>query len=118
MYINGIIISSRKEGGGIMYIVYCLIVMFLVTYIPRVLPLCLIKKEIKSKFINSFLYYTPYAVLAALTFPYIIYASFNIYIGIICTGVAIILSLFKKFKMIYVLVIVLVLAYILQFIIK
>ena len=101
-----------------MYIVYCLIVMFLVTYIPRVLPLCLIKKEIKSKFINSFLYYTPYAVLAALTFPYIIYASFNIYIGIICTGVAIILSLFKKFKMIYVLAIVLALAYILQFIIK
>ena len=84
-----------------MYIVYCLIVMFLVTYIPRVLPLCIIKKEIKSNFINSFLYYTPYAVLAALVFPYIIYASFNIYIGIICTVVAISLSLIKKFKMIY-----------------
>ena len=101
-----------------MYIFYALLVMFLVTYLPRVVPLCIFKKEIKSRFVKSFLYYTPYGVLAALTFPYIIYASFNIYIGMICTLVAIVLSLFKKIKMIYVLIIVIILAFCLQFIIQ
>ena len=43
--------------------------MALVTYLPRVLPMAVFRKEIKSVFVRSFLYYVPYAVLAALTFP-------------------------------------------------
>ncbi len=36
------------------------------------LPLALAKNEIKSPFIKSFLYYVPYACLAAMTFPAIL----------------------------------------------
>ena len=46
-----------------------LIVMAGVTYLVRVIPLVLFKKKITNKFLNSFLYYTPYAVLAAMTIP-------------------------------------------------
>lgn len=44
-------------------VVICVILMALVTYIPRVLPVTIFRKEIKSRFIRSFLDYTPYAVL-------------------------------------------------------
>jgi branched-subunit amino acid transport protein len=50
-------------------------VMAVVTYIIRALPLCLFKKEIKSPWIKSFLYYMPYAVLGAMTFPAIFYCT-------------------------------------------
>ena len=45
-----------------------ILVMALVTYLIRVLPLVLIRREIKSRFIRSFLYYVPFATLAAMTF--------------------------------------------------
>ena len=45
------------------------ILMALVTYIPRVLPIAIFRKEIKSVYIKSFLQYVPFAVLGALTFP-------------------------------------------------
>ena len=44
-------------------------VMAIVTYIIRALPITLFRKEIKSKWLKSFLYYIPYAVLGAMTFP-------------------------------------------------
>ena len=37
------------------------------TYLIRMLPLALFKKEITSPFVKSFLYYVPYACLAAMT---------------------------------------------------
>ena len=46
-----------------------------VTYLIRVLPLTLIRKEIKNKMIRSFLYYVPYVTLAVMTFPAIIRAT-------------------------------------------
>lgn len=49
--------------------------MFVVSFAVRVLPLTLIKKPITNKFIKSFLYYVPYATLAAMTFPTILYAT-------------------------------------------
>lgn len=49
--------------------------MAVVTYVIRALPLTLIRKEIKSTFIRSFLYYVPYATLAAMTFPAILSAT-------------------------------------------
>lgn len=45
---------------------------FLVIYAVRVLPLTLIRKPIKNRFIRSFLYYVPYVTLAVMTFPAII----------------------------------------------
>ncbi|MDO5423778.1 MAG: AzlD domain-containing protein [Eubacteriales bacterium] len=49
-----------------------ILVMALVTYIIRMLPLTLIRKEIKNKTIRSFLYYVPYVTLAVMTFPAIL----------------------------------------------
>lgn len=50
-------------------------VMALVTYIPRVLPLSLVRKKIESPFLRSFLYYMPFAVLGAMTFPALLHAT-------------------------------------------
>lgn len=50
-------------------------VMFAVTYLIRVLPLTLIRKPIRSRFIRSFLFYVPYVTLAVMTFPDIVQAT-------------------------------------------
>lgn len=50
-------------------------VMALVSYAIRVLPLTLIRKPIKNRFIRSFLYYVPYVTLSVMTFPAIINAT-------------------------------------------
>jgi len=46
-----------------------------VTYLIRALPMTLIRKNIKNKFIRSFLYYVPYVTLAVMTFPAILTAT-------------------------------------------
>ena len=46
--------------------------MALTTYLIRMLPLTLLRKPIKSRFIRSFLHYVPYACLTAMTFPSIL----------------------------------------------
>ena len=46
-----------------------------VTYLIRVLPIVLIRRQIESRFVRSFLYYMPYATLSAMTFPAILWAG-------------------------------------------
>ena len=55
--------------------------MFAVTYAVRILPLTLIRKPIKSRFIKSFLFYVPHVTLAVMTFPAIIDASGAWWVG-------------------------------------
>ncbi len=52
-----------------------LLVLAAVTYLIRVLPLTLIRREIKNTFLRSFLYYVPYVTLAVMTFPSILNAT-------------------------------------------
>ncbi len=52
-----------------------ILVMAGVTYLIRMLPLVIFKKKITNRFVRSFLYYIPYAVLAAMTFPAILSAT-------------------------------------------
>ena len=52
-----------------------LLVMAVVTYAIRMLPMTLIRRQIKSRFIQSFLYYVPYVTLAVMTFPAIMEAT-------------------------------------------
>lgn len=52
-----------------------ILVMAAVTYAVRVLPLTLIRKEIKSPLIRSFLYYMPYVTLSVMTFPAVLAAT-------------------------------------------
>ncbi len=77
------------------YAFIAVILMAIVTYIPRVLPIVVFRKEIKSKYIKSFLRYVPYAVLGALTFPDIFYSTKNITTAVCGTIVALILA-FKE----------------------
>lgn len=46
-----------------------------VTFLIRVLPLTLIRRDIKNRTIRSFLYYVPYVTLAVMTFPAILSAT-------------------------------------------
>ncbi|HCD46926.1 MAG TPA: branched-chain amino acid transporter [Lachnoclostridium sp.] len=58
-----------------------ILVMAAVTYLIRVLPLTLIRREIKVPFIRSFLYYVPYVTLSVMTFPAILTATKSIWPG-------------------------------------
>ena len=69
-----------------------ILVMWGVTYLIRVLPLTLIKKPIKSRFIRSFLHYVPYATLAVMTFPAIVEATQSPLAGALALLVGIALS--------------------------
>ena len=79
-----------------MYVVISIILIFLASFLPRMLPITFINKKIKSQFIRSFLFYVPYAVLASITFPYILYVSDSIYISLAGLAVAVILSLLNQ----------------------
>ena len=73
-----------------------ILVMALVTYIIRMIPFVFFRKKITSTYIKSVLYYIPYAVLSAMTFPYIFYSTGDIYTALIGTVVAIIASVCKR----------------------
>ena len=75
-------------------------VMFAVTYAIRVLPMTLIRKQIKNRFLQSFLYYVPYVTLSVMTFPAIIEATQSTISGVVALLVGIVAawmgaSLFK-----------------------
>lgn len=63
-----------------------------VTYAVRMIPFTLVRGKIKSVYIRSFLYYVPYAVLGAMTFPYIFYSTGSLTTGIAGTAVAFLLA--------------------------
>ena len=67
-----------------------ILIAFAVIYLIRVLPLTLIRKPIRSRFIRSFLYYVPYVTLAVMTFPAIVEATASPIAGIaaLVVGVA------------------------------
>ena len=83
-----------------MFFLY-LLVMAGVTYLIRMLPLVFCRKEIKNKYIKSFLYYIPYTVLTAMTFPAIFYSTGYLFSAIIGTACAVLLA-YKKQSLIIV----------------
>ena len=72
-----------------------LAVMAGVTYLIRMLPLVLCKKKIQNRFVRSFLYYIPYAVLAAMTVPAVFYATESVLSAWVGFGVTVLLSACK-----------------------
>lgn len=76
-------------------VLFIIIVMALVTYIPRVVPLAIFRKKIKNKFIQSFLLYMPYGVLAAMVFPDILYSTASL-ISAICGMIVALLLAYKN----------------------
>ena len=57
------------------YILICVAIMAGTTYVIRMLPMVIFKKKIKNVVVKSFLYYVPYVVLSAMTFPAIFSAT-------------------------------------------
>ena len=72
------------------------LVMAAVTWLIRVIPLVLINKEIKNKFIKSFLYYVPYAALASMTFPAILFSTSQVVAALAGLIVAFIMAYKEK----------------------
>ena len=72
------------------------LVMAVVTYVIRMIPFVFFRKKIKSRFIKSLLYYIPYAVLSAMTFPAIFYSTGSIITASAGTVVALIASIRKR----------------------
>lgn len=79
-----------------MSIIMSIVVMAVVTYLIRVIPLTCFKKKVKSRYIRSFLYYVPYAVLGGMTFPHIFYSTQNTTYALIGTGVALVLAYLER----------------------
>ena len=65
-----------------------------VSYLIRVLPLTLIRREIKNRFLRSFLYYVPYVTLSVMTFPSIMDATGSQWSGL----AALVVGMFLAWK--------------------
>ena len=73
-----------------------LLIMAGVTYLVRLIPILLVKKQIKNQFILSFLHYVPYAVLSSMTVPACFMATGHIATGVIGFVAALILAWLKQ----------------------
>lgn len=72
-----------------------ILVMALTTYLIRAIPLTLLKRPIKSRFLRSFLHYVPSACLAAMTFPAILSDTTHWVSGLVALVVCILLAIKK-----------------------
>ena len=71
-------------------------VMAVTTYLIRAIPLTLMKKPIRSRFLRSFLHYVPTACLTAMTFPAILYSTDHVVSGAAGLLVGVLLVLKNK----------------------
>ena len=71
-----------------------ILVMAAVTYLIRMLPLTLIRGQIRSPIIRSFLYYVPYVTLSVMTFPSILTATSSLWSG----GAALAAAVFLAYR--------------------
>lgn len=70
--------------------------MAIVTYIPRVVPILVVKGKLNSPFLKAFLSYVPYAVLGAMTFPQILYSTSSVTSAVVGLVVAVALAFFNQ----------------------
>ena len=78
------------------YLFFGVVLMAVVTYVIRMIPMVLFRKKIENKFIQSFLFYVPYAVLSAMTFPAIFSSTESGLSSAIGCGVAVLLAYFNR----------------------
>ena len=71
-------------------------VMALTTYIVRLLPMTIFRKKITNRFVKSFLYYVPYACLAAMTFPAMLFSTDHFLSALLGLITACVLAYFKR----------------------
>ncbi len=78
------------------YIIIGIAVMALTTYLIRMLPMVIFRKKITNVRIQSFLYYVPYTVLAAMTFPAVFSSTGSTEASVAGCVAAVILAYFKR----------------------
>lgn len=74
----------------------CIAVMAVTTYVIRVLPMAIFRKRIQNVFVQSFLFYIPYAVLAAMTFPAVFTSTGSTASAAAGCGAAVLLAYWNK----------------------
>ena len=79
-----------------MSLILYIAVMAGVTYLVRMIPFTLFRTQIKSRFVKSLLFYLPYAVLSAMTFPAIFYSTGSTLSASVGTVVALVIAFFDK----------------------
>ena len=70
--------------------------MALTTYLIRMLPFVICRKKITSRFARSFLSYTPYAVLSAMTIPSVFSSTASLGSAVAGVAAAVLLALKKQ----------------------
>ena len=73
-----------------------ILVMAVVTYLIRMIPLTVFHKKITNPFICSFLYYVPYACLTAMTIPAVFYATGSLFSARAGVAAAVILAYCRR----------------------
>ncbi|MBR2189442.1 MAG: AzlD domain-containing protein [Eubacterium sp.] len=79
-----------------MSIMAYILIMAAVTYLIRMLPFTLFRKQIRSRFFRSLMYYIPYAVLSAMTIPAIFYSTGSFVSAAVGTAAALVLAWYNK----------------------
>lgn len=95
------------------YAYLSIVLMALVTYIIRALPLVVFRNKIKNVFFKSVLTYAPYVTLSVLTFPSVLYCTGSIYTAMGGVAVAFICSIFKR-KLLFTVIVSCLTVYVLQ----
>ncbi len=70
-----------------------LLIMIVVIYLVRMLPMILIRRNITNRWIRSFLFYVPYVTLAVMTFPAILTVTDHMSAGLAALIIGIIMAL-------------------------
>ena len=78
------------------YILLCVVVSASVTYLIRMIPMVFFRKKIENRWVRSFLYYVPYSVLAAMTFPAVFTSTGSYAGGIAGCVVAVVLAYMRR----------------------
>lgn len=72
------------------------IAMALTTYLVRMLPMTLFRREIRSPFAKRFFHYIPYAVLSAMLIPAVFSSTGDLITAIAGVAVGLVLSFFGQ----------------------
>lgn len=77
------------------YYLIGVLVMAVMSYLPRALPFLLVRQKVQNRFVQSFLHYMPVAVLGAMTFPAILYATATPWSALAGMLVALVMAYFR-----------------------
>lgn len=77
-------------------IVFYILVMAAVTYLIRSAPFVLFRRRIRSRYLQSVLYYLPYCVLSAMTLPAVLTSTGSVVTALVGFFVAVLLALLHR----------------------